>query len=64
MVKTMISLMLLIAIPAALFCIYVAGVILLAASRENALPELEDVELQDNAMPKMKMAPSRMSLSA
>ena len=58
MVKIMISLVLLIAVPAIVFCIYVAVVLLLAASRENTLPEYEDVVIRDLKAPDKELSPT------
>ncbi len=41
----MFKILLIIALIVAIFCLYVAIVTLFAASRENELPDIEDVEV-------------------
>jgi len=43
----MFKLLLVFALMAAIFCLYVAIAALLATSRENELPDIEDVEIDE-----------------
>jgi hypothetical protein len=45
----MFKILLIIALMVAIFCLYVAIVVLFTASRENELPDIEDVEFNEIA---------------
>ena len=42
------TILLIIAFAAAIYCLYLTATYLVAASQENQLPDLDDIELNDN----------------